>query len=45
MLNNRDIAKKLIDQIPDDMLPYIIHFLLGASIPSVLPKATTASNH
>lgn len=34
MISNKEYAKNLIDQIPDDMLPYIIHFLMGASIPS-----------
>lgn len=32
-MSNRELAKQLIDQIPDARMLYVIHYLLGASIP------------
>lgn len=38
-MSNRELAKNLIDQISDAKLPYVIHYLLGASIPDDIPNA------
>lgn len=32
-MNNKDLAKNLIDTIPEERLPYVISYLEGASIP------------
>ena len=31
-MSNRELAKSLIDQIPEDKLIFVIHYLLGVSI-------------
>ena len=36
-MDKREFAKSLIDQIPEWRLVYVIHFLLGASIPDIIP--------
>lgn len=40
-MSNRDIAKSLIDQIPESKLVYIIAYLQGAAIPEETPNADT----
>lgn len=40
-MSNRDIAKSLIDQIPESKLVYIIAYLQGAAIPEETPNEDT----
>ena len=40
-MSNRDIAKSLIDQIPESKLVYIIAYLQGAAIPEETPNEYT----
>jgi hypothetical protein len=40
-MSNRDIAKSLIDQIPESKLFYIIAYLQGAALPEETPNAET----
>ncbi|GFI28651.1 hypothetical protein IMSAGC013_00028 [Lachnospiraceae bacterium] len=40
-MNNRELAKKLIDRIPESRLPYVISYLQGASVPDEIPNADT----
>lgn len=40
-MSDRDLAKNLIDQIPEGKLFYIIGILQGASIPDETPNAET----
>lgn len=40
-MSNRDLAKSLIDQIPEGKLIYIIPYLQGAAIPDELPNMET----
>lgn len=40
-MSNRDIAKKLIDQIPESRLFYVISYLQGAAVPDETPNAET----
>ncbi len=40
-MSNRDLAKSLIDQIPEGKLIYIIPYLQGAAIPDEVPNAET----
>jgi hypothetical protein len=40
-MSNRDIAKSLIDQIPESKLFYIIAYLQGAAVPEETPNAET----
>jgi hypothetical protein len=40
-MSNRDIAKNLIDQIPESKLFYIIAYLQGAAVPEKTPNAET----
>ncbi len=40
-MSNRDIAKSLIDQIPDSRLFYVIAYLQGAAVPDETPNAET----
>ncbi len=40
-MSNRDYAKTLIDQIPDNKLVYIIAYLQGAAIPEEIPNEET----
>jgi len=40
-MSNRDIAKNLIDQIPEGKLFYIIAYLQGAAVPEETPNAET----
>ena len=40
-MSNRDIAKSLIDQIPESKLVYIIAYQQGAAIPEETPNEDT----
>jgi hypothetical protein len=40
-MSNRDIAKSLIDQIPENKMFYIIAYLQGAAVPEETPNAET----
>lgn len=40
-MSNRDLAKSLIDQIPESRLVYVISYLQGASVPDDAPNADT----
>lgn len=40
-MSNRDLAKNLIDQIPESKLFYIIAYLQGAAVPDETPNAET----
>jgi len=40
-LSNRELAKTLIDQIPESRLFYVVSFLQGAAIPDEAPNAET----
>ncbi len=40
-MSNRDLAKSLIDQIPDSKLFYVISYLQGAAVPDETPNAET----
>ena len=40
-MSNRDIAKSLIDQIPESKLVYIIAYIQGAAIPEETPNTDT----
>lgn len=41
IVNYKEIAKNLIDQIPDSKMYYIITYLQGAAIPEEIPNAET----
>ena len=40
-MSNRELAKTLIDQIPEGKLLYIIPYLQGAAITDEIPNAET----
>jgi len=40
-MSNRELAKSLIDQIPESKLVYIIYYLQGAAIPDEIPNKET----
>ena len=40
-MSNREIAKGLIDRIPEARLYYVIAYLQGAAIPDETPNAET----
>jgi len=40
-MSNRELAKSLIDQIPESRLFYVISYLQGAAIPDETPNAET----
>ena len=40
-MSNREFAKMLIDQIPENKLIYIIAYLQGAAVPDEIPNAET----
>lgn len=40
-MSNRELAKSLIDQIPDSRLYYVISYLQGAAVPDETPNAET----
>jgi hypothetical protein len=41
IMSDKDIAKSLIDQIPDNKMYYIIAYLQGAAIPNETPNIET----
>ena len=40
-MSNREIAKNLIDQIPESRLFYVISYLQGAAVPDETPTEET----
>jgi hypothetical protein len=41
IMSNRELAKSLIDQIPESKLLFIIPYLQGAALPDEVPNADT----
>lgn len=40
-MSNRELAKALIDQIPESRLFYVMAYLQGATVPDETPNAET----
>lgn len=40
-MSNRELAKALIDQIPESRLFYVLAYLQGAAVPDETPNADT----
>ncbi|MCJ7833846.1 hypothetical protein MUB23_00370 [Cuneatibacter sp. NSJ-177] len=40
-MSNREFAKNLIDQIPENRLFYVISYLQGAAVPDEMPNTET----
>ncbi len=40
-MSNKDFAKNLIDQIPENKMYYVIAYLQGAAIPDDIPNSDT----
>ncbi len=40
-MSSRELAKSLIDQIPESKMYYIIAYLQGAAVPDEMPNAET----
>ena len=40
-MSNREFAKTLIDQIPENRLFYVISYLQGAAVPDETPNSET----
>ena len=40
----KELAKKLIDQIPDSKMYYIVAYLQGAAVPEEVPNAETIAS-
>ena len=40
-MSNRDLARSLIDQIPESRLFYVVSYLQGAAVPDETPNADT----
>lgn len=40
-MSGRELAKSLIDQIPESRLVYVISYLQGAAVPDETPNADT----
>ena len=40
-VSNRELAKALIDQIPESRLFYVVSYLQGAAVPDETPNAET----
>lgn len=40
-MSNRDLAKNLIDKIPESRLIYVLSYLQGAAVPDEPPNADT----
>lgn len=40
-MSNKDLAKSLIDQIPEEKMYYVIAYLQGAAIPNEIPNTDT----
>lgn len=43
-MSNKELAKSLIDQIPENKMIYIIAYLQGAAVPDEVPNAETLSS-
>lgn len=43
-MSNKELAKNLIDQIPDSKMHYIVAFLQGAAVPEEMPNTETISS-
>jgi hypothetical protein len=41
IMSQKELAKQLIDQIPEGKMFYVISFLQGATIPEEIPNADT----
>lgn len=40
-MSNRELAKQLLDQIPESKMYYIVSYLQGAAVPEETPNAET----
>ena len=40
-MNYKEMAKNLIDQIPENKMYYIVAYLQGAAVPEEMPNAET----
>ena len=43
-MSYKELAKNLIDQIPDSKMYYIVSFLQGAAVPAEVPNAETLAS-
>ena len=43
-MSYKELAKNLIDQIPDSKMYYIVAYLQGAAVPDELPNAETIAS-
>lgn len=43
-MSYKELAKNLIDQIPDSKMYYIVAYLQGAAIPDEMPNAETIAS-
>lgn len=43
-MSNRELAKNLIDQIPESRMYYVISYLQGAAVPDETPNADTIAS-
>ena len=43
-MSNRELAKSLIDQIPESRMYYVISYLQGAAVPDETPNADTIAS-
>lgn len=43
-MSSKELAKSLIDQIPESKMFYIIAYLQGAAIPEEIPNAETLAS-
>ena len=40
-MSNREFAKNLLDQVPENKLPYVVSYLQGVVVPDETPNAAT----
>lgn len=43
-MSNRELAKQLIDQIPESKMYYVVSYLQGAAVPEEIPNADTVAS-
>lgn len=43
-MSTRELAKNLIDQIPESRMYYVISYLQGAAVPDETPNAETVAS-
>jgi len=43
-MSYKELAKNLIDQIPDSKMYYIVAYLQGAAVPEEVPSAETTAS-